>query len=130
MRFRPSSECVGGDRLRPVTSNHEQGMVTAELALAIMSLSFVVLGCLAGVGELAVRVRALDAAQVAARLAARGEAPSVVTAAARTHAPAGSTVSAVTAGGTVRVAVTAPGVSLGVFHLPVVQVEAVGPLEQ
>jgi hypothetical protein len=95
-----------------------------------MSLTFVVIGCLAGVGELAQRVRALDAAHVAARLAARGESRSVVTAVAMTHAPAGSLVSTSTSTTTVRVDVTAPGVSLGVFRLPAVHVQAVGPVEQ
>jgi hypothetical protein len=130
MRFRPSSECMVGDRRMPVTHHRDHGMVTAEVALAIMSLSFVLLGCLAGVGELAVRIRALDAAQVAARLAARGEPGSVVTAAARAHAPAGSRVLTSTSASGVRVTVTAPGVSLGVFRLPAVHVEAVGPVEQ
>jgi hypothetical protein len=129
MHCRPSSECVGGDRPSPVTP-HDRGMVTAELALAVMSLTFVLLGCLAGVGELAVRVRALDAAHVAARLAARGESPSVVTAAALTHAPAGSRVSTSASASTVRVDVTSPGVSLGVFRFPSVHVQAVGPVEQ
>jgi hypothetical protein len=105
-------------------------MVTAELALAVMSVTFVLLGCLAGVGELALRVRALDAAEVAVRLAARGESIPVVTDAARTHAPAGSTVSTSTSGTTVRVSVTSPGLSLGVIRLPAVHVTAVGPMEQ
>jgi hypothetical protein len=104
-------------------------MVTAELALAIMSVTFVLLGCLAGVGELALRIRALDAAEVGARLAARGESPKVVAGAVMTHAPAGSTVSTTTSVSTVRVAVTSPGLSLGVFRLPPVHVEAVGPIE-
>lgn len=131
MLCRPSSEAVGGGRHSPATPD-DRGMVTAELAMAVMSVTFVLLGCLAGVGELVVRVRALDAAEVAVRLAARGESMSVVTDAARTHAPAGSTVStsASASGTTVRVSVTSPGVSLGVIRLPAVHVAAVGPMER
>jgi len=53
-------------------------MVTAELALAIPALLLVLCLCLGAVTVVVVRVRCVDAAAVAARLAARGESSQTV----------------------------------------------------
>ena len=105
-------------------------MVTAELAIALLSLVLLVTGALAGVGELALRLRALDAAHVGARLAARGETSDVVTSAIRSRAPRGSEVSTQRSDNTVTVRVNAPGISLGAFHLPDLRVSVTGPAER
>jgi hypothetical protein len=62
----------------------ERGMVTAELAVALPSVVLVALLALSGVQVAMTQVRCLDAAGVAARLAARGEAADVVAAAVST----------------------------------------------
>ena len=53
-------------------------MVTAELAIAVPALLLVLSICVAVVAVVAARVRCIDAAAVAARLAARGEASAIV----------------------------------------------------
>ena len=53
-------------------------MVTAELALAIPALLLVLSMCLGAVAVVVARVRCVDAAAVAARLAARGESTQTV----------------------------------------------------
>jgi Flp pilus assembly protein TadG len=58
-------------------------MVTAELALAVPTLLVLLSICLGLVGVVAARIRCIDAAGVAARLAARGESSATVAANAR-----------------------------------------------
>jgi len=53
-------------------------MVTAELALAVPALLLVLSMCLGAVTVIVARVRCVDAAAVAARLAARGESSQTV----------------------------------------------------
>jgi hypothetical protein len=130
MRCRPSSDDAEGGRFTPAALTGETGMVTAELAIALLSLVLLVTGALAGVGELAIRLRALDAAQVGARLAARGETADVVTSAIRARAPRGSEVSTQRSDTTVTVRVNAPGISLGMLHLPDLRVSVTGPDER
>jgi len=62
-------------------------MVTAELALAVPALLLVLSICVGVVLVVAARVRCIDAAAVAARLAARGEASETVLAQARAVVP-------------------------------------------
>lgn len=68
------------------------GMVTAEFAVALPSFVLVVVTALAGVVGMTDRLRCADAAATAARLAARGEAPSTVRAATQHVAPSGSSL--------------------------------------
>ena len=65
-------------------------MVTAEFAVALPSFVLVVVTALAGVVAMTDRLRCVDAAATAARLAARGEPPSTVRAAALRVAPDGA----------------------------------------
>jgi hypothetical protein len=53
-------------------------MVTAELAIAVPALLLVLSVCLGAVAVVTARVRCIDAAAVAARLAARGESSQTV----------------------------------------------------
>lgn len=130
MRCRSSSDPVEGGRTRPAALRGDGGMVTAELAIGMLSLALVLGGALAGVGELALRLRALDAAQAGARLAARGEPADVVARAVAARAPTGSAIATDRTSQTVTVRVTSPGISLGVFHLPNLAVSVTGPVER
>jgi len=82
-------------------------MVTAETAvvlpvlLVVLAASIWVLACVAG------QLRCVDAARVAARAAARGDAPAAVSAAARRAAPPGAEISIGRAGEAVTVRVEA-----------------------
>jgi hypothetical protein len=67
-------------------------MVTAELAVALPAVVLVLAMCLAGVTAGIDQIRCVDAARVAARSAARGDAPGVVREVALAAAPAGSIV--------------------------------------
>lgn len=93
-------------------------MVTAELAVALPALVAVLALGLGAVRLGVDRVRVVDAAHVAARLAARGEPTSVARAAARDIAPGGATVTVSVVPGEVRVVVSAPAPPLlGVLGL-------------
>lgn len=84
----------------------DAGMATAEL---VVVLPVIVLALLTGVGAVSamtVRMRCADAAAVAARLAARGDATADVIAAARRAAPAGAAVRLDRTASVVRVTVT------------------------
>ncbi|HVX70118.1 MAG TPA: TadE family type IV pilus minor pilin [Mycobacteriales bacterium] len=70
----------------------DAGMVTAEFAMTLPAFVLVVVTAVAGVVAVTDRVRCVDAAATAARLAARGEAPSTVRAAAMRIAPSGSSL--------------------------------------
>lgn len=85
----------------------DAGMVTAELAIAIPALVFALVLAVFAVAAQTARLRCADAAQVAARMAARGESPAVVTASARAIAPADARVTVHTVGGEVHVTVSA-----------------------
>jgi Flp pilus assembly protein TadG len=91
----------------------DDGMVTAEFAVVLPSLVFVVAAAVGGVVAVTDQLRCVDAAATAARLAARGEPPTTVRATAMRVAPPGaalhlaSTPTTVTA--TVVVRIGAPG---------------------
>lgn len=70
----------------------DDGMVTAEMVVVLPALLLVLVAGLAAVSAVTTQLRCADAAQVAARMAARGESPSVATAAAHALTPAGSDV--------------------------------------
>lgn len=84
----------------------EDGMATAEMAVALPSLVAVVLLACGLVATCQASLRCEDAARLAARSAARGDAPATVTALARSDAPAGSAVAVSRTAGEVRVGVT------------------------
>lgn len=85
----------------------QRGAVTAETAVAIPGLLAVVALCLWGLMAAAVHLRCVEAARAGAREAARGEPVEVVRAYARERAPQGASVVVESAGGLVRVEVTA-----------------------
>jgi len=82
----------------------EDGMVTAELAVALPALMVVVAGALALLVGVAGQLRVTDAAGVAARAAARGDPAAAIVAAAQSVAPS-AVVTTSRAGGWVTVVV-------------------------
>jgi Flp pilus assembly protein TadG len=103
----------------------DDGMVTAEFAVALPAFVLVVLAALSGVAVMTAQLRCADAADIAARMAARGDTTGVVQAAALTGAPGSAhlelstTATLVTA--TVRARLSLPGLSR---FLPGVVVQA------
>jgi Flp pilus assembly protein TadG len=103
----------------------DAGMVTAEFAVALPAFVLVVLAALSGVAVMTAQLRCADAADVAARMAARGSASSLVRAAALSGAPGGAqlivatTSTLVTA--TVQARLSPPGLAR---FLPSVTVQA------
>jgi Flp pilus assembly protein TadG len=73
-------------------SSADEGLVTAEFAVALLSFVLIVITALAGVIAMTDRLRCADAAATAARLAARGEPLSTVRAATRRVAPSGASL--------------------------------------
>ncbi len=114
-------------------SSSERGGVTAETALALPALA-VVAAAIIGLGQVGVaQLRCVDAARVAARLAARGEPAGAVHQRAAAAAPAGASVRVAT-GAEVTVAVTAQvslpfGLSLEVGSRAVADAEDAVPAE-
>jgi Flp pilus assembly protein TadG len=82
-------------------------MVTAEFAVVLPAIVLALMVGLVAVATFAMRVRCSDAAQVAARLAARGEPTSAVVAAAARIAPDGAQIHVSVHGGEVAVSVGA-----------------------
>jgi Flp pilus assembly protein TadG len=97
----------------PLARSAEDGMVTAEFAVALPAFVLVVLAALGGVVAMIAQLRCVDAADVAARMAARGESTAVVRATAVGAAPGGAQIDLATAAGvvtaTVRVRLRLPG---------------------
>ena len=94
---------------RPPTDCRQQGMVTAETAVVIPVLVFLLALLLGVIGHGVDYIRVTDAARSAARLAARGETPHDVQRQALAEAPAGSTIQINHLGEQLRVTVSAPG---------------------
>lgn len=67
-------------------------MVTAELAVAIPAVVLVLVACLAGLTAAVAQIRCVDAARLASRAAARGDAAPAVREEALRAAPAGARV--------------------------------------
>jgi Flp pilus assembly protein TadG len=90
-------------------------MVTAEFAVALPAFVLVVVAALCGVAVMTAQLRCADAADVAARMAARGDSAAAVQAAAMNAAPGSAelalsaTATLVTA--TVRARLSPPGLS-------------------
>jgi hypothetical protein len=106
----------------PDTRNHrhsgdgaDDGMVTAELAVALPALVVVMVAALYGVAVVTAQLRCEDAAAMAARLGARGETAATVRSSALAAAPSGAGLSlarsASTVTATVTVRISAPGLS-------------------
>ena len=114
-----------------VEAGVDTGMVTAEFAVVLPAIVVALVFGLVAVATFAMHVRCADAAQVAARLAARGEPESAVVAAAARIAPSGAHVHVDVRDGEVDVSVDAvahppvlggllPGVAVsGMFSEPV-----------
>ena len=110
----------------------DSGMVTAELAVGLPVLVLAALLAVAGVQVVSAQLRCLDAAGVAARLAARGEPAGDVESIAHAVAPQSAQVSVARTGDVVAAAVAARVHLLGLGAvLPAFTVKgsAVAPLE-
>src|SRR5687768_360723 len=79
------------------------GMVTAEIAVTLPVLLVVLMAAIWVLACVGAQLRCVDAARVAARAAARGDAPPTVHEAARRVAPAGATISVTRSGDEVTV---------------------------
>jgi len=108
-------------------------MVTAELAVGLPALLLAGLLAVAGLQVAAAQLRCLDAAGIAARLAARGEPAADVESVARAAAPRGGQLQVARAADLVSAAVTAPVHLLGLggllpaFRVTATAVEPVEP---
>lgn len=106
-----TAPAAGRTRLR------ERGMVTAELAIGILTATLIAVGLCWGLSVVVVHTMCADVAAQVARAEARGDA--TASDEARGHAPAGASISVDKSGDQVRVAVTT-AVRLG--HVVAVQV--------
>lgn len=101
----------GGFLRRPIRMASRRfddaGMVTAETAVVLPVLVFILVAALAAVSVVTAQMRCTDAAREGARAAARGESDAAVGQIAASSAPAGSAVSVSRDGGTVTVEVSA-----------------------
>ncbi|MEO8750440.1 MAG: TadE family type IV pilus minor pilin [Allobranchiibius sp.] len=86
----------------------DAGMVSAELAVGLPAVVFVLLVALGALTAGVDQVRCADAARVASRSAARGDTPSVVREQGLRAAPAGSGIGVEEDGDLIRVTVTCP----------------------
>jgi hypothetical protein len=111
----------------------DEGMVTAEFAVALPAFVVVLLAALCGVAVMTAQLRCVDAADVAARMAARGEPSSVVHATALSGAPGGAEIAVAASGAFVTATVSArlslPGLSrfLRPFEVSAHVTEAIEP---
>ncbi len=112
-------------RVRGRLRNDDTGAVTVEAAIALSSLTIVLVLAIGAVLAVAMHVQCLDAAREAARLTARGESARAVTVAAQV-APKGAQVSTRADGDTVVVRVQASSVLLPALEI---SAEAVAVLE-
>jgi len=108
---------VGAPGPAAAATTADAGMVTAELAVALPTLLLAGALSLAGLQVAAAQLRCLDAAGVAARLAARGEVAADVDSAATAAGPAEARVTVARNGDVVSAAVVAPVHLLGLGGL-------------
>jgi Flp pilus assembly protein TadG len=96
-------------------ATNDDGMVTAEFAVALPAFVLVVIAALCGVAVVTSQLRCVDAADVAARMAARGDSTSLVRTTALSAAPGGAQLrisgTATTVTATVRAHLSLPGLS-------------------
>lgn len=111
-------------------SRPDGGMVTAELAVAIPVVVFVLTFCAAGIAAGIDQIRCIDGARAAARSVARGDPVAESRRLALSAAPAGATVGIEVDASQARVWVTARAGGIGGL-IPgwVLRAEATGPLE-
>jgi len=112
--------------------NVDDGMVTAELAVALPTVVVTLLAGVAALSAVATQMRCTDAAATVARLAARGESAAVAQAVAREVVGAPARVEVVTANGSVTVVVRSPtALPLlgGLLRLPAVSARYSLPVE-
>lgn len=109
-----------------MTGKRDQGSVTAELAVGLPALVLLVLAALTAVSAVVVKLRCVDAAREAARVAARGEPGEP---AGLRVAPAGAQITVVVQDRTVRASVSTEVRPLG-RSLPGIPVTAVAVAEQ
>ena len=110
----------------------DEGMVTAELAVALPTVVIVLLAAVSALVAVSTQLRCTDAAATAARLVARGESVSVARAAARDVVGTDTRVQVTTDHGSVTVLVrAAAGVPLlgSLLRLPSVTASFTAPLE-
>lgn len=99
------------DKPRGRRRRADRGFVTAETAVALPALVFLVALLVWGVVTAAAQIKCVDAARIGARAAARGDGGAVGLA--RAAAPPGASVSVSVGGETVRVTVEAPSPAPG-----------------
>jgi hypothetical protein len=102
-------------RTRRRAGSVEDGMVTAETAVVLPVLLFVLAGAVAAVVVVGAELRCVDAAREAARAAARGEPTAVVAGLAADAGPDGATTELGGEGEQVSVTVSATVSPLGPF---------------
>lgn len=107
-----------------VGRGRDDGLATAEIAVALPALIVLVAAAMTAVSVLTAQLRCVDAAREAARAAARGEAASVVHSLAQRSGPAGAEVLVGSGGREVQVTVSADARSVGGL-LPSFQVRAI-----
>lgn len=116
---------VAAGPVTPGSCALDGGMVTAEFAVALPAFVLVVLAALSGVAVMTAQLRCVDAAAVAARMAARGDSSSLVQATALSGAPGSAQIDVVTTTSLVTATVRAQVSPLGLsWFLPGVIVEA------
>jgi hypothetical protein len=112
--------------------NADDGMVTAELAVALPTVVVVLVVAMTALFAVAAELRCTDAAATAARLLSRGESPATARSAVQAIAGTAASLDVATRAGSVRVDVHAPaGLPLmhSVLHLPPVSATFSQPLE-
>ena len=123
---------AGRDGIRATGPTAEDGMVTAELAVALPTAVVVLLAAISALLAVGTQLRCTDAAATAARLVARGEATGAARAAALTIAGENASVAVATGSATVTVTVRAPVPLVGIgrlLHLPALSAAFTQPLE-
>lgn len=115
-------------RARRVVLGADRGAYTAELAVALPSLLFVLACALLGVGVAGGSLQCQDAARAGARALARGELRQAVTAAAKDAAPQGASIQLRRSAGTAEVRCKAAIQMFG-LHTFTVKARAVAAVE-
>jgi Flp pilus assembly protein TadG len=125
----PPGRAAGATAGRPAA---DEGMVTAELAVALPTLVVVLVAALAAVAAMGTQLRCIDAAASAARLAARGESHEAAAAAVAAIASTSARLAISTSRDQVTVVVDAPVTMPGLSHLlrlPSVSARVTEPVE-
>ncbi|GLU47215.1 TadE family type IV pilus minor pilin [Nocardiopsis ansamitocini] len=108
MYRRPHGPAVSGHRPPGDRPGRERGTVTAEIAVSLPCLVFVLGVAIAAVHAAAVHLTCVDAARIGARALARGDAEPVIHTLVASLAPEHAQITLSRNGETVEVSVTAP----------------------